>query len=400
VTPRLVVVSHTGRATGFGRVAAGIATALGTQYDVHVVGLGSARTREPWTAHGHDERFDPTRTSAAERVTADVRPDAAILVGEGRATAWMVTSLRRSGFGGGIAAYVPVEANIGHPSRLAGLADATLLVAYTEIGRAALTRALALGPPVTTIPHGIDRAGRTRGGPQSRDRRNLLPAHEDRSEGIWVLNANRNDRRKRPELTLEAFAEVARQRPDATLVMHCAPRRPGMDLRIERDRLGVRDSVILTREADTGAWTDARLARLYAACEVGISSATGEGWGLVAFEHSLRGGAQILPGHPGLREIWGDAPEWVPTAGEARCDHVFVGAVPSVESMSSALLSLVDDRGRREAVATACAARAGDPQLGWDEVGARWRAVAERLVSPPRGLDAAGLRVAHRTTAP
>lgn len=378
--PRLVVVSHTGRATGFGRVAAGIAAALGAEFDVHVVGLGSARRRERWTGHRHDERFDPTRTEAAKRVTAEVEPDAVILVGEGRATAWMVTTLRRSGFGGGIAAYVPVEANIGDPSRLAGLADATLLVAYTDTGGAALSRALAPGPPVTTIPHGIDRRRRARFASRSRNRRDLLPAHENRSEGVWVLNANRNDPRKRPELTLEAFAEVARQRPDATLVMHCAPRRPGMDLRIERDRLGVRNSLILTQEADTRAWTDARLARLYAACEVGISSATGEGWGLVAFEHSLRGGAQILPGLPGLREIWGDAPEWVSTAGEARCDHVFVGARPSVESLSSALLALIDDRERREAVAAACAARASDPELGWDEVGARWRAVACGLV--------------------
>src|SRR3984893_8392165 len=384
---RILVVSHTGRGTGFGRISGGIAGELAAEHEGHVVGLGREGTHEPWTGHDPDPSFDPTRTTAAGRVTAATNPDVVILVGVGRLLAWIVTCLRRDGFEGVIVGYVPVEGRFREGAPLDGLRQATAVVAYTHMAAKELAGALAAPTPgcqsqpqIVVIPHAIDRPVRCGQQPHEQTRVQLAPERAERSEGVWVLNANRNDHRKRPELTLQAFAAVAARHPQVTLVLHCQLQRPGVDLRIERNRLGLAQSVIFTRELRPELWSDSSLAQLYSCCEVGVNSSTGDGWGLVAFEHALCGGAQILPAHPQLREIWETAPEWIPTAGDAAADDLFIGQVPDVDALSAAMLRLVEQPEHLGSVAAACASRALDPAFAWRVVGARWLALVTQLL--------------------
>jgi D-inositol-3-phosphate glycosyltransferase len=205
--------------------------------------------------------------------------------------------------------------------------------------------------------------------------------HDDRAGGPWLLNANRNDWRKRPELTLRAFATVAECHRDARLVLHCNPSRRNLDLRSERARLGLEDRVILTRDEPRSRWSERRLSRLYACCEIGVNSAMAEGWGLVAFEHALHGAAQVMPRHAALAEIWGDAPVWVPTGEQTRLDDVFDGAQPDEDALSTILLDLVayPDHARR--AGQACQQRTQDPTLSWNEIGKRWRTLVAEVRS-------------------
>ena len=113
--------------------------------------------------------------------------------------------------------------------------------------------------------------------------------------------------------------------------MHCNPRRRNLNLRDERARLGLDDRVILTRDEPPTRWSEHRLSRLYACCEIGVSSTMAEGWGLIAFEHALHGAAQVMPRHAALAEIWGDAPVWAPLGQQMRVDRVFDGAEPQVD---------------------------------------------------------------------
>ena len=247
----IVVVSHTGRGTGFGRVAAGIATALSTEHDVHLVGLGDAAPAEPWVGYQHDPVLDPTRTAAAGSVVRATRPAAVVLVGEGDLGGWIATRLRRDGFTGAVVAYVPIEGPVLDPAPLARLHNATAVVAYTRVGAAALRTVMAATarsgavPDMAVIPHAIDPATPAGSAEVSRQRgrtelmKAALVPDAGSVAGPWLLNANRNDWRKRPELTMRAFAPIAERHPDARLVMHCTPRRPDMDLRIERARLGL-----------------------------------------------------------------------------------------------------------------------------------------------------------------
>ena len=385
---RLLVVSHTGRGTGFGKVAAEIATALGGAHEVHLVGLGGALPGETWCAHDHDPRFDPMRTAAAARLAADLRPSAAVLVGEARVLGWMAARMRGDGgYPGPILAYIPLEGEVADSGGLAGLRHITVPVAYTHTAAATLRSAwknddaTEILRSLTVIPHGVDPPEPRPLGTLAQTRERLFPDHSGDFGACWLLNANRNDIRKRPELTLRAFARVAEQHLDATLVLHCAPRRRGLDLRIERDRLGLRGRVILTKELDDTPWPLAALNELYHCCEIGVNSASGEGWGLVAFEHAARGGAQILPQHPSLLEIWGSAPAWIGLGPEVRADSICVGREPDVNALALAMSDLIARPARRHEVAAACAARAADPLLRWSAVGERWLELVEALDS-------------------
>ena len=46
------------------------------------------------------------------------------------------------------------------------------------------------------------------------------------------------------------------------------------------------------------------LNRLYGACDVGVNTSCGEGWGLVSFEHALTGAAQVVPRNSVCEELW------------------------------------------------------------------------------------------------
>ena len=47
-----------------------------------------------------------------------------------------------------------------------------------------------------------------------------------------------------------------------------------------------------------------RLNLLYNMCDVGLTTAMGEGWGLTSFEHVVTGAPQIVPDHTSFKENW------------------------------------------------------------------------------------------------
>jgi D-inositol-3-phosphate glycosyltransferase len=49
---------------------------------------------------------------------------------------------------------------------------------------------------------------------------------------------------------------------------------------------------------------DDELNWLYNACDVGINTLMGEGWGLISFEHAAAGAAQVVPDHMACSELW------------------------------------------------------------------------------------------------
>jgi glycosyltransferase involved in cell wall biosynthesis len=347
--------------------------------------------------HQHDPVLDPAHATAAGCVVRATRPAAVVLVGEGDLGGWIATRLRRDGFTGAVVAYVPIEGPVLDPAPLARLHNATAVVAYTRVGAAALLEAMTATarsgavPDLAVIPHATDPA--TPAG-SAEDSRQLMRAELMRAElipdagsvaGPWLLNANRNDWRKRPELTMRAFAPIAERHPDARLVMHCNPCRHDMDLRIERARLGLVDRVILTRDANQRPWPEERLSLLYASCEIGVSTTMAEAWGLVAFEHARHGAAQVMPRHAGLAEIWGDAPVWVPLGQRTRVDMTFGGAEPQVDPLTAILLNLIEHPPDMHSAGRACQRRARDPSLSWETVGTQWLTLIAKLLEEGSG---------------
>lgn len=355
------MIAHGGPASGMTRVAVGIADALAEAHDVHVVGAGAALRGRRWRAHGHDDVEDPLKRAAAAALAPRLRVDLVLAVGP--ADPEIVEAVKRRRPECRAAAYVPVDGPV-HPLERAALSGFDLIVVPTEQAR---RHALDAGLPrarIRVIPHAVDGSAFHDLG-RARDAKvRVAPDRTAAHDSVWILNANRNDPRKRLELTLRAFAHVRRRGHDAWLVLHTGrpPRRLHLGVRVAE--LGIADRVIFTSGEDEGdhpRWSDAALNELYNACEVGVNTSSREGWGLVAFEHALTGAAQVITDTPIHREIWGDA---AVLAGEG--------------ATGAALERLVGDPAARRLQAGRARDRARGRDVDPASVGRSWRELTAR----------------------
>jgi D-inositol-3-phosphate glycosyltransferase len=163
---------------------------------------------------------------------------------------------------------------------------------------------------IGVLPHGVDN---TRFYPiDKKEARRQLRLPEDK---FIVLNANRNQPRKRIDLTIQAFAKFAVDNPDAMLYLHMGTKDLGWDVMAlfqqEMKRRGLEDSKRLILTSQNINYTDAPpdelLNVIYNACDVGLNTADGEGWGLVSFEHASCKKPQIVPNHTACADIWKEA---------------------------------------------------------------------------------------------
>jgi D-inositol-3-phosphate glycosyltransferase len=291
-----------------------------------------------------------------------------------------------------IVACIPLDGRIANDEDAAPLAQADRIVAYTQFARVefegAFRRLRGNFPAVEVIPHGVDL-----------DRFHPLPEPErvqtktrvfgdspGTGESFVVLNASRPDKRKRVDLTVRGFAEFAADKPpNVRLCLH----HPVMGEAAERELepvlrefrecgLGERLSVNPLGSQIVG---DEELNLLYNACDVGINTAMGEGWGLVSFEHGAAGAAQIVPDHTACGELWRGSAELIPPARSyvPEFSPLEMGEV-SPEGVAAALEALYRDPARRDELARAAVSVAQNPAYSWDAVARQFDELFVRLV--------------------
>ena len=275
-----------------------------------------------------------------------------------------------------IVACIPLDGRITNEELAAPLAQADRIVAYTHFARAefegAFRRLRGDFPAVDVIPHGVDR-DRFYPLPEGRAeaKRRVFGDRPDAAESFVVLNASRPDKRKRVDLTVRGFALFAADKPaNVRLCLH----HPVMGDAAERELapvirecgLGERLSVNPLGSRIVG---DEELNLLYNACDVGINTAMGEGWGLVSFEHGAAGAAQIVPDHTACAELWRGHAELIAPARSyvPEFSPLEMGEV-SPEDVAQALEALYRDPARRQELARAAVAVAQNPAYSWDAV--------------------------------
>lgn len=114
---------------------------------------------------------------------------------------------------------------------------------------------------------------------------------------------------------------------------------------------------------------DEELNSLYNACDVGINTAMGEGWGLVSCEHGAAGAAQIVPDHTACAELWRGRGELIPPVRffVPRSSVLEMGEVSS-DGVARALEHLYTNPARCRALSRAAADFAREPALSWDVI--------------------------------
>ena len=198
---------------------------------------------------------------------------------------------------------------------------------------------------------------------------------EDLVDSFIVLNASRFDKRKRIDVTIGGFARFAAGKPaNVRLCLHHA-----ILGEAEKNQIGsligrfeIEDRVHLNPLAG-GVVDDAKLNLLYNACDVGITTSMGEGWGLVSFEHGAAGAAQIVPDHSACAEIWSGRAEMIPPARRyiPEFSTLEMGEV-SVEGTAQALNNLYYDPQRRQQLAQAAFEAAQNPDYSWEAIAERF----------------------------
>jgi hypothetical protein len=122
------------------------------------------------------------------------------------------------------------------------------------------------------------------------------------------LNLNRNQVRKRMDITVQGYVKFLKNNPGANTVLLLGNVHDGSyDLRgifdYECRTQGVepREGVFCINET---RMTDEVVTDLYCACDVGINTAQGEGYGLCNYEHAWYGKPQIVSNVGGLKDYF------------------------------------------------------------------------------------------------
>lgn len=202
-------------------------------------------------------------------------------------------------------AYMPIDGLNIKSDFIKPLSAFNQSIFYTEFGkREALKAGLDPEQRIGVVPHGInvdDFAPMPI--EKARARLNELP------NDLFIVGCiNRNQPRKRLDLTVQYFAEFAKDKPEnVKLYYHGALQDTGWDILQLADYYGIGERIIITSpKLTSGAGVPREtLKYIYGSFDVQMSTTIGEGWGLTQMEGMACRIPQIVPRWSALAE-WAD----------------------------------------------------------------------------------------------
>lgn len=382
--------------TGFARVTHNLITRLKDKYEIVVLGNNYWGDPDPmceqFTVYPSSNRFqtEPFGVQRIREITDKEKPDLVFVNND----IWIVNEIysqikdfhEQGRFK--FVAYFPVD-SYGWTAAVADYANQwDGLISYTEFGATEFIRS-GIQKPINVIPHGIDE-----GQFQALDKKECRRKLGLKEDDFIVFNGNRNQPRKRIDITIDAFARFAVDKPDAKLYLHMGKKDQGWDVMSlfgrEMIRRGLDPNGRIIMTADSAMPPNVpveMLNTIYCAADVGVNTCRGEGHGLVNHEHAACHVAQVVPDHTSCKEIFEGAAPLI------RCDHVDVDInfnrdmpCPSAQHLAEILTELYEDRTRLDEVAEACYQRATDDMYQWDTIAQQMdEAFQEALEGPLDG---------------
>ncbi|WP_218082803.1 glycosyltransferase family 4 protein [Anthocerotibacter panamensis] len=393
--PKILVIGDGNTPTGFGRVVHSILIRLYQTYEIHHLGINHSGDPHdaPWPIYPAGIYGDLYGVDRVPELVEKIRPELVV----GIADPWTLTRYAaalhayqnhvRTIF------YLPIEGTPLDPSVAVGLRYIDRLVVYNHFSAETLNEAFrnaALEDPTLSdrlldiIPHGVDTSVFYPLGDRVAAKKQLLPDLPEFYDSFIVLNANRNQPRKRIDLTMKGFALFARDKPkNVKLCLHMGLEGYGWNLTILARRLGLEERLILTSNQPEFAWESVeKLNLIYNACDVGINTSTGEGWGLVSFEHGATGAAQVVPHHSSCAELWQGAAELMEPSFSLTTERVlFAGEYVTPETIAQTLEKLYQNHQLRQERSEQAYIRATDPAYNWDNIARSWAGLFEEVLA-------------------
>ena len=279
-----------------------------------------------------------------------------------------------------IIGYMPVDGGNLDCAAMVELNRLHAAVWYTDFGHRAAALAGFKGRR-QVIPHGIDTEMFQ---PGDRHAARQCLGLNIPSGAFIVGNVNRNQPRKRLDLTIQIFAAWIKQHSitNAHLLLHCAQKDTGWDLRRVAACYGVADRLILTGAEDIRDLQDAhRLRLVYNCLDVQVTTTLGEGWGLTTMEGMACGIPQIVPDSSALGE-------WATPAVKIPCSRTLIhpeintiGALVDEAPFVAALQALYQSKAERSRLAAEGVEHVRGEAFRWEAVARQFQAL---LSAAPR----------------
>ena len=260
------------------------------------------------------------------------------------------------------------------------------VISYTQFGAYEFIQG-GITKPIAVVPHGV-----TPGQFFPIDKKEARKELNIKDDIFVVFNGNRNQFRKRIDITIAAFAKFAKDKPDTQLYLHMGKKDQGWDImhlfnrEMKRNKLDPNNRIILTADVDGPPSVELEMLNtIYNAADVGVNTCKGEGWGLVSFEQAACKVAQVVPGHTSCKEIFEGYGQLI------RCDHIDTDTnfgrempCPSTEHLTEILNDLYNNPKKLEATAELCYERALEKQFTWEVIGAQFSGIFEDAIT---GID-------------
>ena len=376
--------------TGFGRVAENLLPALAEHYEVVVMATNyhadphdEARKYRVYPAMTHGT--DPFGSHRIAEIVQKEKPDLIWVTND----FWIAINLweqikdLKEALGFKFFCYTPIDSYGIYPETIPATAEWDGLATYTEFGAKELKIA-GYTKHIDVVGHGTDF---TKFFPMNKKAcREELGVPQD---VFVVFNGNRNQPRKRIDLTIKGFIEFAKDKPDARLWLHMGKKDMGWYLvplfkRVARDAgYDATGKLILTSPSFS---TDnclpiEQLNKVYNAVDIGVNTCIGEGWGLVNTEHAATGVAQLVPDHTSLKEIFDDVPRIPIESWEVDRNYGLDRGQPSPSEMARILTEYYDNPEWLAEAGAWCWERIHQEEFTWPYVGKKMLDIVERTLS-------------------
>lgn len=303
--------------TGFGRVTSSILKYFNSEkFDVEVAGVGySGEHHEypyPIWSLNHLSKNDPMGYKTLPIIIKNVKPDIVVLFND----PWVVNEWLKSFLVRKnneilkkfpeikLVAYLAIDSRFIPEKWISRFNHLDLICTYTEFGKSSLLRSFPKAK-IKIVPHGID--------PEVFF---PVPRHIARKKlkifsqkDFVVFNGNRNQIRKRIDLTVEGFCLFAKGKSNVKLCLNMKEETNGWNIKkimeenCIRNQLDINKVFYMSNKNEFPLPIET-LNLLYNCCDVGINTSVGEGWGLVSFEQAACGIPQVVPEHSACFEIF------------------------------------------------------------------------------------------------
>jgi D-inositol-3-phosphate glycosyltransferase len=285
-----------------------------------------------------------------------------------------------------IVVYFPVDSEYHDKNWYKDFDIVTEAYTYTDFG-VQVVKECSPELTVGVIPHGVNtddfyQIYTDRGHAKADLFGTKLAGLPDPEDTFIVLNANRNQPRKKLDVTIKGFALFADGKPsNVRLYMHCGVVDSHINIVRQSQRWGIDNRLIFTNMTQgIQRVPKMKLNQIYNATDVGINTSLGEGWGLTNVEHAVTGAAQIVPDHSSCRELFSDCGLLMKPLTPITFDNSeTVGQLVSSEEVANKLERLYKDRNLLQNISDNCRNKFCQPEYQWKNIAKTFGDIFERV---------------------